>query len=254
MGQLGGQFHVVRGQDDGVPLGREAAQDRDQAGLRRVVEAARRLVEQEQRRAGRQHDRQGEREALAFREVTGVGVVRDAGQQPRDKGAAGARTRARVMVGGGALGGHRVRVQEVPRFLRDQADAADQVARARAVRDHPAHQGRAGRRADQADQGGQESGLAGAVAAHQGDDLAGPDREVDVAQRLDAPPPHREPRDLGDGGHPGLLASAAQRGPAGVGGGSGPRLLMRLARLVPRQALPQLPGPAPRVPHRQRQR
>lgn len=253
MGQLGGQFDVVRGQDDGVPVGREAAQDRDQTGLRRVVEAARRLVEQEQRRAGRQHDRQGEGEALALREVTGVGVVRDAGQEPRDQITAGARIRARVVVGGRALGGHRVRVQEVPRFLRDQADAADQLARARAVRDRAAHQGRAGRRADQADQGGQEGGLPGAVAAHQGDDLTGPDREVDVTQRLDTPPPHREPRDPGDGGHLGPPAGTQQR-PAGGGGGGGPRLLMSLAWLVPGQTLPQLPGPASRVPHRQRQR
>ena len=47
-----------------------------------VVEAARGLVEQQHPRPGHQHQRQGEREPLALREVAGVLVAGDAGHQP----------------------------------------------------------------------------------------------------------------------------------------------------------------------------
>ena len=106
------------------PSAARSAQDRYQAGLGRVVEAAGRLVEEEQWRAGGQDDGQGEGEALALRQVAGVGGVRDPGQQFGDQGAAGARFRVRVAVRGRALGGHRVRVQQVARLLRYEAHAA----------------------------------------------------------------------------------------------------------------------------------
>ena len=130
------------------PSAARARRTVDQTGLRRVVQAAGRLVEEQQRRAGGQDDRQGEGEALALGQVAGVGVVRDAGQQRVDQGPAGAGGRARVVVGGGALGGDGVRVQEVAGFLGDQADVAQQFAGAGAVRGRAADPDRAGGRLD----------------------------------------------------------------------------------------------------------
>ena len=80
---------------------------------------------------------------------------------------------ARVLVGGRALGGDRVGVQQVPRLLRYQTHAADQVARRRPVRDRAADPHRPGGRLDQPDQRREQGGLPGAVAAHQRDGLAG---------------------------------------------------------------------------------
>lgn len=192
MGEFGGQFHVVGGEDHRVALGDQVAQDVDQPGLGRVVQAAGRLVQQDQRRAGGQDDRQGEREALALGEVAGVGGVVDARQQAGDQSPAGARFGRRVGVGGGALGGHRVGREQVPGVLRHQADMADQFLRAGPVRAEPTHPDRAGEGLDHAHQGAEQGGLAGAVAAHQRHRLPGGDRERHLPQRLDPAPPYRQ--------------------------------------------------------------
>lgn len=99
MRQFGGQLHVMGGQDDGVPLGGQPAQHAEQTGLRRVVQTAGRLVEEEKGRLGGQDDGQGEGEALALGEVAGVDVVRDVREELGDEGAAGAGGRAGVGVG-----------------------------------------------------------------------------------------------------------------------------------------------------------
>ena len=221
VGQLGGQLHVVGGQDDGVALGREAAQDRRSGGPWR-------------RSRGRGSARRG---AAAAGGPSARAPGRGPGAGPRRGHGGGCRPGRRAAA---ARPGHG-RCREPRRRRGRRRRTRRPPCRRRGGRGVPGGRGRRGGsaragpcgagpprppgpcrwRADQADEGGEEGGLAGAVAAHQGDDLAGPDREVDVAQRLDAPPPHREPRDLGDGGHLGLLAGAAQRGPAGGGGGSG---------------------------------
>lgn len=90
MGQLGGELHVVGGQDDGVPVGGEAAKDLDQADLGGVVQAAGGLVEQQQGGAAREDQREGEGQALALGEIARVGVVGDVGEQRGDEVAAGA--------------------------------------------------------------------------------------------------------------------------------------------------------------------
>lgn len=186
MGELGGELHVVGGQNDRVALGGQRAQEGDQAGLRRVVEAAGRLVEEQQRGAGRQDDGQGERQSLALRQVTRVRVVADAQQQLGHQRPAGTGPGARVGIGRRALGGHRVRVQQIPRLLRYETHAAYEVPRGGAMRDRPADPHGSGRRFDQADQRREQSGLAGAVPSHQRDGLAGGGSEVDAAERLDA--------------------------------------------------------------------
>ena len=132
VGELGGQLHVMGGQDDGVALGGQPAQHRDQTGLRRVVQAAGRLVEEQQRRAGRSARRPGRGRAAGPRTGRGGGCrPATPGQQLGDQGPAGAGRGARVLVGGRALGGDRVRVQQVARLLRDEADLADELARGR---------------------------------------------------------------------------------------------------------------------------
>ncbi len=112
-----------------VPLARRDLEHADEPGLRRVVQPAGRLVEEQQRRPAGEHDGQREREPLSLGEIARMCGVRHAGQQLADQRPAGARLGTRVGVGGRALGGDGVRVQQVARLLRHEPDLADELAR-----------------------------------------------------------------------------------------------------------------------------
>jgi hypothetical protein len=84
------------------------------------------------------------------------------------------------VVAGGALGGDGVVVEQQAGVLGDEAGGADDLARRQGVgllllHQHPAPCG-----GGEPHEVRQERRLAGAVAAHQGDDLAGPQLELDV--------------------------------------------------------------------------
>ncbi len=76
-----------------APVGGEVAQDLHEPVLRGVVEAAGRLVEQQQRRPGREHDRQRQREPLPLGQV--AGVLR----RPARRGTAGSNSSSVVPAG-----------------------------------------------------------------------------------------------------------------------------------------------------------
>ena len=78
VGDQRGELDVVGGDQHGPALGGEAAQAAASAALGAVVEAAGRLVEQYDRRAAGQHQREGEREPLPLGEVARVLVAGDA--------------------------------------------------------------------------------------------------------------------------------------------------------------------------------
>ena len=61
--------------------------------------------------------------------------------------------------------------------------------------------------------GADEGGLAGAVRAEQGDDLAGLGDEIEPGEGLDAPEALGEAAGLDDGGHGSLLGSGGMRPP-----------------------------------------
>lgn len=90
MGQLGRQLHVMGGQDDGVALGGQPAQDLDQADLGGVVQAAGGLVEEQQGGTAGEDQRQGEGQALALGEIARVDVVGDVRKQRGHEVPAGA--------------------------------------------------------------------------------------------------------------------------------------------------------------------
>ncbi len=190
-----------------------------------------------------------------------MGVVGDPGQQVGDQGPAGAGGGPGVLVGGGALGGDRVGVQQVARLLRDQADPAHQLAGRGAVRDRAAYAHRTGGRFHQSDQGVEERGLPGTVAAHQGHGLAGRDGEVDAVQRPHPASAYGERAHLGGGGAGGRHlggAPAQEPAPGGVRTGSG-GLRVGVRRAAGRglpvgQSFAQCAGPAPGVPDGERQR
>ena len=118
VGDGGDELDVVGGDEHGVPVGGEVAQDPGQLAPWRCSRgrgSARRAA----RRAGRggEHEGQGEREALALGEVARVGGVVDAGHQPvEDRAGAG--------TAGGALLGDGLEVEQVGGGLRQQRDAA----------------------------------------------------------------------------------------------------------------------------------
>ncbi len=129
--------------------------------------------------AAGQDDRQRERQPLALGQVARVLVAGDAGHQPVEDGAAG----AGAAVGGVALLGHGLEVEQVGRRLRHQPDQRP------GGRPAP---GRPGRPADAptatapagtptaALERPQQRGLARAVAAHERGDPAGAEGQVDT--------------------------------------------------------------------------
>ena len=154
--------------------------------LGRVVEAPGRLVEQHHRRAAGAARRPGPGEPLTLGQVARDGCRgRRRGQVAASAAAGRAGRQRRVVVGGPALGGDRVGVQQDPRRPgapgrrggRPAAGAGPcgsrpssvDLARLRALRSPT-------RRAEQ-------RRLAGAVAAHQRDDLAGARRSSSTRQR-----------------------------------------------------------------------
>ena len=205
-----------------------------------VVEAAGRLVEQEQRRARRPARRRARARAAGPRTGRAGAVgVGDAGQQPVEqrrgrcrRAAPASRSAARALVG------DRVRVEQVARVLRDQADLADQRPRAAAgagsappTRDRPA------------------SGACSPASAPSSVDLPAPLRPISAtispgAQRrgrrraapATGPQLHGQPR-VGDGDRRRRPPAACRA--AGVG------------RPAARAAVPAAPAG---VAHRQRQR
>ena len=90
VGDVRGELDVVGREQDRAPVGGEVGDDPGELGLAGVVEAAGGLVEQHDRRAGGEHDRQREREPLALGEVTRVDGLVDAGGEPVEQPAAGA--------------------------------------------------------------------------------------------------------------------------------------------------------------------
>lgn len=163
--------------------------------------------------------------------MDGVG---EAGEQLGDESAAAAGVGARVRVGRRALGGDRVRVQQIARLLRYEPDPADHLARRGPVRGAAADLYRPGRRLVHPDERAEQRGLPGAVTAHQGDRLAGAHREGDLPQRLDPPAPQTEPVHGGDRSR-GRRSGRVRADPAV-------------------QPLAQRRGAAPGVPYGQRQR
>ena len=146
--------------------------------LGRVVQPAGRLVEQQHRRRGGEHDRQGQRQPLALGQVARVRVVGDAG---RRAGRAASRRRARrapaVAVGRGALVGDGLEVEQVGRRSAAPGRPAPRGARRpRPAGSAPSTATTPPARRPAALQGPEQRGLAGAVAAHQRDDLAGVQR------------------------------------------------------------------------------
>lgn len=147
--------------------------------------------------------------------------VPDPGQQLGHQRPAGPGRRPGIPVGRRALGGHRVRVQQIPWFLRYEAHASYEFRGRRPVRYGAADPYRSGGGFDQPDQGAEQGGLSGSVPAHQRDRLAGGDGEVDPAERLDRAAPDGEGGDLGHAGW-GCLGGGVGGAPAeeaGEGGG-----------------------------------
>ena len=182
---LGGQLDVVGGEHHAVAVGGEVAQRGDQALLGGVVEAARGLVEQQHRGRGGEHHGEREREALPLGEVARVGGVVDAGSEPVEHRARRARARRRSRASAarhssptrsatsrsvGSCGTSPTRVTSSRPRRRRGTRAAD-ASRCRVVR------------VVQADERGEQRRLAGAVAAHDRDDLAAVGGQGDAAQR-----------------------------------------------------------------------
>ncbi len=113
----------------------------------------------------------------------------DAGHEAVEHGPGGARRQGRVAVAGGALGGDGVVVEEHGGVLGHQTGHPDDLAGGEAVGLGPADPDLTARRCPQADEVGQQRRLARAVAAHEGDDLAGVHLEVDALQRRNRPVP-----------------------------------------------------------------
>ena len=82
VGGPGDELHVVGGHQHRVPVGGEVPEDAGERVLGQVVEPPGRLVEQQHRRAGVEHQRQRQREPLPLGQVPRVDVVGDAGDQP----------------------------------------------------------------------------------------------------------------------------------------------------------------------------
>ena len=210
----------------GAPRHRRSACRRSDTGpvLWRVVESAGGLVEEQQLRAGGELDREGEGEPLPLREVPRVRVAVDAGgQRPRGS--------ARVAPGSASRSAARhsaetesqeEQVEGVvgdkdrlpPGLLRAQVGWIDgRLARC-------PHPDGARAAAPEALEGPQQGGLAGAVAAHDGRDLAAEDGQADPSDRVGVQRPTACAATRGVRGHrrrPGALSGCARRAGGMIG-------------------------------------
>ncbi len=194
----GRELGVVRRDEHGGAVRGQLAQARRERGAVRPVHAARRLVEadRDRRLAAAQHELEREPLALAAGDVARVAVGQRAG--------------ARHVVADALV------QEQVARVLQQQRDAPG-----------PAHL--AARRVDQPGEQAQQRRLAGAVAAHQRDRLAGCELEVDALQ---------DRRPVGDlvpraaRGDDGVTVAAARRGRLGRGRQPGQAVGQRAARAL----------------------
>ena len=204
-----------------------------------VVEAARRLVEQHDPRRRRELHREHERESLSFGEVTRMRVVGDAGREPVERSRARARRRVRLGVGLRELLADGVEVEQVGRRLRHEPDERARLASgARSAGSRPPTSTRPPWRAPGALQRPEQRRLARAVAAHERDDLARAQLEVDVAHRDDRAVAHDDPAAAQHARRPTSIGCGTAGG--GVDAGERRRAAVRRARRG--------------VAHRQRQR
>ena len=230
------ELHVVGRHDDRVTVGREVAEDARELAFGAVVEAAGRFVEQDDARRRRELHREHQREPLPFGEIARMRAGVDARREPIERDARAAGLGARLGVGLRELFGDGVEVEQVGRRLRHEADerarlGGREVSGVAAADVDPAALARAG-----ALERPQQRRLAGAVAAHERDDLAGAQLEVDVAHGDDRSVAHDDP------------ARVERRGP----GRDRPRHCGR--RISRREPGEEWLRAAARVAHRQRQR
>jgi len=177
VGGLRDELHVVAGHEHRVPVGGQGTHRRRERSLGGVVQPARRLVEQQHARPGRQHQGERERQALALGEVARVRVVGYAGDELVQDPPAPAPVRGTLAVAGSQLLGHGLEVEQVRGVLREQPDQGAALRRGpgRGVGDDPlaAYVDGAGEPRAGALECPQQGGLAGAIAAHQCRDPAG---------------------------------------------------------------------------------
>src|SRR5665648_806648 len=193
-GALRDELHVVAGQQNRTTVRCVPDQHPGQVSLRGIVQAAGRLVEQQDARGRGELDRQCQCQALTLREVARVRSIGDPGGQVVQQGT-GRPGRRSVRLR--ALGRDGFAEQQVLRGVRHQGHPAPRVAggQPRGVGMLRTHVGRAGRHLDGTPaaapgplQRPEQRRLARAVAAHQGDDVAGPKGQVHPAHRM---PPRR---------------------------------------------------------------